>query len=277
MVLIRYRHLPAVMGGLLMVALIAALPATPLSATTPLCRRCHSSPHANLGRCSDCHRGNERTIRKALAHHDLIPARLASFALADSPARERGSRLANLLACRRCHRLQQRGNGLASDLDRVAATIPVARLRQALQTPAWYMPDFRLAPADLDDLLTYLLFTGKDLRREKSRREVPQVIHFADDRTGGQDPFTRHCGGCHMTLSERHGGLGRGKVAPNLAGLLGEFYPRTAAAGKPWTRQALKEWLDNPRQSRPLATMPPRKLTETEFNELAAQLKPPSR
>jgi len=242
-----------------------------LHAAGPLCLRCHPAHYAKRGRCTACHRGNEQAARQTLAHHELIPGSLASFSLPDSPARERGKKLAALLACRRCHALEHRGNRLASDLEQVANTNSVAQLGTALQKPAWYMPDFRLTDHDRDDLLTYLLFAG-NVRREGKLPEIPLVVHFADDQRQRLDPFNRHCGGCHMTLTARHGGLGQGRVAPNLAGLLGAFYPRTYRTGAPWTPAALKQWLQNPRTSRPLATMLPVRLSESEYTELLQQI-----
>ena len=254
--------------------LLLLLSAPPLLAAAPTCLRCHPAHYPAQGTCVACHRGNDRAVRMALAHYELLPGRLAGFALPGNSFVARGKRLTDRLACRRCHFLEQRGNRLASDLDRVTATMSLSRLRQAVQLPAWYMPDFRLAPAEQDELLAYLIFAGQGVRKGKARQEMSLVVHFADDRRQQEDPFNRHCGGCHLTLTERQGGLGRGRVAPNLAGLLGEFYPRTSTGNRPWTSHALRAWLNNPRQFRPLATMPPVLLTAREFAELVHVMLP---
>jgi mono/diheme cytochrome c family protein len=239
----------------------------------PTCLRCHPPHYVKHGTCTTCHRGNDRASRQALAHHHLIPGREASFALVSSPAVERGRCLAEQLACRRCHLLEGRGNRLAGNLDQAGA-LPSSPLAEAIRHPAWYMPDFRLADAELHDLVTYLLFSGSRVVLDRAKQEVPLVVHFAPGRQEQQDPFSRNCGGCHMILTRKHGGLGQGKVAPNLSGLLGPFYPASYRADKPWTETALKEWLKNPRQSRHYTTMPPIRLTEQEFVLLVKQIEP---
>ena len=253
---------------MLLAVLLSWVIICPAWGASSTCLRCHPRHYAGHGSCSDCHRGDERAIRPALAHHDLIPGSLAGHGLPGSAAVARGQRLAGLLACRRCHLLAQSGNRLASDLDRVVQDMTLVRLRRALQEPAWYMPDFRLGAAERDDLLTYLLSAAKGYKRAAAARETPQVVHFADDGRRREDPFSRHCGGCHQTLTPRWGGLGRGRVAPNLAGLLGAHYPPTFTGRLKWNPQRLRNWLNNPRESRTLATMPPIVLSSAEFSSL---------
>lgn len=260
------------LGSCLCAVVLLFWSATALWAAVPVCLRCHPQHYGQQGSCHRCHRGDERAARKDLAHHNFVPAQLASYRLAHSPARERGAKLAETLACRRCHQLSGQGNRLASDLDQVAATRSVVRLRAALATPAWYMPDFRLAAPEANDLLTYLLAIGEKAAQKPVRVESPERVHFVSQTAGRLvDPFSRHCGGCHQIVTKRGGGLGQGRVAPNLAGLLGEFYPRTYGPGVEWTRETLKSWLENPRASRPLATMLPVRLTPRDYAALAAQ------
>ncbi len=242
-----------------------------LAAARSLCLRCHPKHYELHGTCLSCHRGDDRAARKELAHYNFIPGNLASYRLEESPARERGEKLAETLACRRCHRLNRRGNGLANDLDWAAAAQSVTRMRSALAIPAWYMPDFRLAGPETTDLLTYLLAMGEKAAKKPRRAEIPELVHFVGLQKGQQDPFSRHCGGCHLTMTKRDGGLGRGRVAPNLAGLLGEFYPHTYGRGGQWTRKTLIRWLENPRATRPLATMIPVSLTSRDYAALVAQ------
>ena len=75
-----------------------------------------------------------------------------------------------------------------------------------------------------------------------------------------------------MTITAQSGGLGRSQVGPNLAGLLSEFYPRPYGNAGRWTATTLKAWLDNPRASRPLATMQPVRISREEYALLVSQL-----
>ena len=48
--------------------------------------------------------------------------------------------------------------------------------------------------------------------------------------------------------------------------------PPTVAGERPWTAEALKEWLANPRKLRPATTMPPVALTPEELQRVTEQL-----
>lgn len=253
-------------------ALLMLFPACPVNGAQPLCLRCHQPHFVTYGRCSVCHRGNELTDRTSLAHSSLIAGNPASFLLPSSPVRERGRKLADLLSCRRCHILEGKGNPLAANLDRVSRSASVSQLSLALQKPALYMPDFHLSSASTDDLVTYLLFAG-NRGKNGGGAETPLQIHFAagSEQT---DIFSRRCGGCHQMLQPLRGGLGQGRGAPNLSGLLGEFYPHTYQGRLPWTAERLTTWLANPRKVKPEALMQPVQLTEKERADLLRLLTP---
>jgi cytochrome c2 len=235
----------------------------------PLCLRCHPVHYAERGSCTDCHRGNDRTERREIAHAGLIPAKFAWFALDGSAPVAEGRKLLETFACRRCHVAGGKGNRLATDLDTLLARGEPARIAAALRQPALAMPDFRLAEGQVTLLVNAILAGGR--RVPPAGREVPQVVHFSQE--GEENVFAKRCGPCHRAISERHGLLGRGEVAPNLSGLLSPFYPKSFSEGEPWTDGRLRKWLDNPRAVRPNARMQPVRLERAEFDRLVETLR----
>lgn len=233
------------------------------------CRGCHPPHYAEQGSCTSCHRGDDRTDRKRIAHYRLIPGRYASFALPGSPAVERGKRLLERFSCRRCHAAGKEGTALAASLDRMGNKTP-EELVAALDRPALYMPDFRFAASDRDDLVTYLLRLGTE--RRGGEKETPVVVHFARKEEGEEHPFVKRCGGCHRALTESLGGVGSGALGPNLSALFTPFYPRPYREGEPWTPERLGEWLRNPRKIRPVTVMPPVPLEQGERERIVGLL-----
>ena len=69
-------------------------------------------------------------------------------------------------------------------------------------------------------------------------------------------------------LTQHKGGLGDGYLAPNLSGLLTEFYPLTYVEKKNWTLKGLQDWLKNPRKLLNNAGMLPVPLEITEWQRL---------
>lgn len=229
------------------------------------CRSCHGTHYAERGSCVSCHRGNGKSVRKAIAHHRLIPAKLAHFTVPGSPRVEAGKRLAERFGCRRCHTIGGKGTRLAADLDRLAAADPL-RLLGAIQRPVPFMPDFRFDGRQAADLVNAVMaFAAAAPRR--SGDEPPTVIHFAAPRQE-ENLFAKKCGGCHRLLTPREGALGSGDVAPNLSGLFTPFYPAPFKPGEPWTTERLGRWLDNPRAVRPATSMQPVRLTAEEKERL---------
>lgn len=223
------------------------------------CRGCHPPHYVREGGCTSCHRGDDRTNRRELAHREMLAGAVASYRLPDSPPRERGKRLVALLGCRRCHRVGGEGNRLAAELD-VSSRKPLSRLRGGIDHPSPFMPRFRLTPADRDAIVAFILASG--VGSAPSGPNPPQVVHFSPV-SAGVDPFSRRCGGCHRILTARRGGMGRGEVAPNLSGLFTPYYPRREGIGT-FDGARLLRWVKNPRSVTPAALMPPIVLTEGE-------------
>jgi cytochrome c2 len=206
-----------------------------------------------LGGCVDCHGGEERTRRQDLAHHDLFVGALTHFRLPQSPVTEAGIRLLDSSACRRCHISGKKGNRLASNLDQRAALRPLD-LEAAIRQPVDFMPNFHFSDASIVRLVNALLLGARSSAPISA--EVPRMVHFEGSRDSLENPFVKHCGGCHRMLTARHGALGRGTAAPNLSGLLTEYYPANFGPDQlPWTRERLKTWLENPRRQRSLTQM----------------------
>jgi mono/diheme cytochrome c family protein len=236
----------------------------------PKCLHCHPLHYAERGSCTGCHKGDSRSDRAAIAHRDLIRGRYSWYAIAGAPPLIRGEKLAEQLACRRCHTLAGRGNRLASNLDRVAAGSSPEQISHTLKAPASYMPQFRLTDRQLVDLVTVILAAGAHAAPQKG--ESPQVVHFGANKRRVENVFAQKCGPCHKALTAGQGALGRGDIGPNLSGLLTECYPPTARSGTRWTRDALKKWLENPRTQRPQSQMRPVVLSKEEFDQLLVTL-----
>jgi len=240
-------------------------PADLWSETGQHCLNCHPAHYRDQGLCSDCHRGNPASDRKNIAHLRLIAGRYARFTRAADPALDLGNRLLDQLACRRCHQSGGRGNRLATSLDTLVAAKPVEEIVEAIKAPSRGMPDFRLTN-DQIILLVNALLSGSFKNRHHGS-EQPLAVHFEKTNLKRQDVFSQKCGPCHRLLTQRQGLLGVGEVAPNLSGLLSEFYPATFN-NKRWTVDGLLRWLRNPRQIRPVSVMRPIVLDEKLQREL---------
>jgi mono/diheme cytochrome c family protein len=234
------------------------------------CAACHARHYVREAACHECHRGEPRAARAELAHARLLTGRGAEHLRGGGPTVGEGRRRAEVLACRRCHRIAGSGNALASDLDRVAWSREQAQLLASIVEPVEGMPRFGLDGRQAEALVAYLL-QGAARRPEPERYRV----HFARGAASGTRVFDRTCGGCHRALG-RSGLVGAGRSGPNLSGLLTEFYPRTAPGGRAWTQGALSEWLRNPRAVRPATTMPPMAPTPDELVALVSELGGPA-
>jgi len=250
---------------LLVLGLSLLLPGTAVPSRRSACLACHGSHYAELGSCVSCHRGNDHTDRKGIAHQDIIDGRFAHFTIKGRPVVEQGKKLILALACRRCHIYERQGNPLATNLDRLAANTAPQALFEALKSPVLFMPDFHLDEAQLNALVNAILAAAE---RDGKAGETPQVVHFEDEKRSRENIFVRHCGPCHKVLSERFGGLGSGSVGPNLSGLFSPFYPRTYRDAESWSPEKLKKWLENPRNIKANARMTPVRLTEGDFAAL---------
>jgi cytochrome c2 len=234
------------------------------------CRGCHPAHYTNRGTCISCHRGDNRTDRKQIAHYCLIPARYALGTPEKSDEVKQGKQLLEQFGCRRCHSAGKEGTRLAASLDQVGSKT-AAELVAAIDRPALHMPEFRFAPAERDALVKYLFWLGQGSREQRGK-ETPIVIHFDRRERDGEHPFVKRCGGCHKALTRSLGGVGRGSIGPNLSALFTSFYPRPYRAGESWTPELLGKWLKNPRKLRPLTVMPPITLEEGESEQIAQLL-----
>ena len=230
------------------------------------CLKCHDSHYEGKKTCVGCHRGNPRTDRVSIAHHDLIPAKYADFTMEDSQMVKRGGQLVETSGCRRCHVIGTKGNRLATNLDRVLGAASPQELFDAIKTPVLFMPGFCFKEKHIIEIVNAIL--AEAARTEPEAGEIPIVIHFEDKKQAEESVFGRHCGSCHRALTTRFGGLGKGDIGPNLSGLFLEYYPKTHCDKEQWSSKPLKKWLENPRQVRRNAQMPPVELTSDEFSHL---------
>lgn len=230
---------------------------------------CHPVHFAEAGPCIACHRGDARSRRPAIAHRDLIAGRFAHFAVAGSPVVERGRKAVERAGCRRCHPIDARGNRLASDLDRLVPRAQPEEALRSIQRPVFHMPDFGFGDAVASEIVVALLEASR--RAPPREDEAPLVVHFERGRRE-EAGFERSCGGCHRVLTRARGGLGAGNAGPNLSGLLGEFYPGEFREGVRWSPENLRRWIDNPRQVRRTAIMPPLPLAEPDWRAVLEAL-----
>ena len=260
----------------LLVALAALLlfTRTEAGAARNSCLQCHRPHYQAKGSCVSCHKGDPRSDRLRIAHHDLVPARFSWYGIPDSPPLERGNRLLETFACRRCHATGGKGNRSASNLDRLPAGTTPGNLFDSIREPALLMPEFRFDDRQITDLVNALEAGGKEAGREggKASAEPPQVVHFQGKEEDRDNVFVKQCGSCHRLLTRNLGGLGSGGIGPNLSGLLSEHYPRTAPGNASWRADSLEKWLKNPRQAREQTTMRPVKLQREELARLVAVL-----
>jgi cytochrome c2 len=230
------------------------------------CTACHAVHYAAEGSCGDCHRGRATATRKELAHERLIRGRVAQFRLPAAAAPREGERLVDALACRRCHTIGGRGNRLATELDRVVWQREQDALAASIAEPVEGMPPFGLDAARAQSIVAFLLRGADPRATQESYR-----VHFERRASAPAGAFERLCGPCHRALTPA-GLLGSGAAGPNLSGLFTPFYPRTARQDTAWTRQALVDWLRNPRAIRPGTTMPPVVLNEADLRQLLGEL-----
>ena len=255
---------------LIALAVSLLLPAGPAQAAQVSCLKCHPSHYRSLGGCVVCHRGDPRSDRVRIAHHDLVQGRYAWFALPGSEPVVRGRRLVEVFACRRCHTSVGKGNRLASNLDRLPRGTTAQGIFAAIKTPALLMPQFHFDERQGTDLVNAILAGERESGQKGAGRgqEAPQVVHFQNGEANRENVFEKRCGACHRLLTRACGRLGRGSIGPNLSGLLSEHYPKTAQSGAPWSPAALEKWLKNPRQSREQTQMRPVALQEGELEKL---------
>ncbi|MCK4389728.1 MAG: hypothetical protein KAV83_05785 [Desulfobacterales bacterium] len=230
------------------------------------CLKCHQPNHQERGACVSCHRGNSRTDRIEIAHHNLVPAKFAHFTMEASPVVKRGEKLVETSGCRRCHVTGAKGNRLATNLDKALVLARPQGLFDTIKRPVLFMPDFCFKEEHITELVNAILAGAA--RVEPEAGEIPLVIHFEDEKEAKENDFVSHCGTCHRVLTARFGGLGKGDIGPNLSGLFSEHYPGIYYDKEPWSSEGLKKWLKNPREVRKKTQMAPIRLTPDEFSRL---------
>lgn len=255
---------------LIVLSLLLLLPGAALPAGRSMCLSCHRPHQTERGSCTVCHRGETRSDRREIAHHDLIAGRYAHFMLKESPVVARGRALIDGLACRRCHLYEKRGNLLAADLGRPVRDVAPQAIFDSIRSPVPFMPNFHLDDMQTAALVNAILAGAA--AADGKVPETPQVVHFEDERLRAENIFVEHCGSCHSALSVRFGGVGAGTVGPNLSGLFSRFYPNTYRDGGRWSPERLQKWLENPRNIRPAARMQPVRLAADEFEQLLSTL-----
>lgn len=261
--------------AILIVSAVLFLPGLAVSAQRSSCLVCHRPHYEAQGSCTGCHRGNDRTDRKDIAHHDFIPGRFAHFTVPGDPIVEQGRKLIDVLACRRCHTYGGKGTRLATNLAKLTSRATPQGIFDSIKSPVLFMPNFHCDELQIISLVNALLTAAETASPEAG--ETAQVIHFEDDPHSKENRFVNHCGPCHKSLSEKSGGLGSGDIGPNLSGLFSDHYPRTYRDAERWTPNKLRKWLENPRTVRADARMKPVRLAVGEFERLmeAMQIHPP--
>jgi len=232
-----------------------------------MCIKCHEPHYEKTGSCSVCHRGNEETSRKNIAHSGMITKKYADFII-NKKAVERGGKTVENAHCRRCHITAGKGNNIAPDLDTESRRKTAETLKEKLTEPTDYMPDFRMNNTVSDETVKYLLNSGGSMKN--TSKTAPYVVFITQ---GKKSAFEDKCGGCHRLLTRKRGGIGHGDTAPNLSGLFTEFYPTDTikSEAKKWNREMLLKWVKNPRQIKPASLMPPVVLTEDEENRITEE------
>ncbi|MBE0574732.1 MAG: cytochrome c [Desulfuromonadales bacterium] len=220
-----------------------------------------------------CHRGDPRTDRPDLAHANLIGGRFAYFALPDSPVTQYGGQLLEKTGCRRCHRSGNKGNLLASDLDQLLPGARPGDVLQSIRQPVLFMPDFGFAESTATILVNALF--AHSAQAERPSGEIPMLVHF-EGVERAENPFEKHCGGCHRLLTKTWGGLGQGNIGPNLSGLFSEFYPGSFKDEERWSPANLEKWLKNPRAIRKAARMGPQPLKPEELRQVLSFFETPA-
>jgi cytochrome c2 len=251
-----------------------AVPVTYALAGREHCLQCHKAHYSGMGSCTSCHRGDARSNRLAIAHRDLIRGRFSWWALPGSLPLNRGEKLLESCACRRCHTAGGKGNRLAVNLDRLPPDTTAQKIYHSVAAPALFMPDFRLGDRQLSYLVNVVLAGGAKAGRAGA--ETPQVVHFEKGTARKENVFEKKCGPCHKALTADFGAQGKGDIGPNLSGLFSEFYPATARVGEQanarWSADALKKWLENPRRLRGQTQMRPVPVKKEELDRIIALL-----
>jgi cytochrome c2 len=228
------------------------------------CLKCHQSHYEAVAPCVSCHLGDDRTVRKEIAHLNLAPGRLVRYRIPGDLSAELGTRVLETFACRRCHKIYGKGNSLASNLDNLAGVHP-SRILESILKPVVYMPDFRFDLGTASLLVNAIAKAAESNRKEK--HQAPKIVRFDNVDKHFDNIFEKYCGGCHRILTKA-GAFGRGNIGPNLSGLMGEHYPKTYVEMRQWDEKRLEKWIKNPRAVKENARMQPISIENHQLNQL---------
>lgn len=224
-----------------------------------LCVECHIK-HIDFS-CISCHRGNPDTKRFNLAHKNIIKGIFLRYTV-DDVVKRRGDILLNDLGCRRCHRIGNKGNLKGNELNLSIKKKNAGQIIDAIKNPSIFMPDFKLKEESLI-LVINALYSNYSVGKSKERKQI--VVFFKTEHK--DNIFENRCGACHRIISDLYGFLGSGSVAPNLSGILTEFYPKTKILLKN-DEENIKKFLKNPRSHNRFSAMPVIELTDYEIDQI---------
>jgi cytochrome c2 len=227
---------------------------------------CHEAHFQDKGTCLSCHRGNDETSRKNIAHKGLITKDYADFYISRNS--DKGKQIVDNLGCRRCHKISGKGVDAAVSLDSSAANNTGEYLFDKIKNVNEYMPDFKLKDEEIKSVAKYLILKSGDRKDSSSE---PFVTYIKSSEKG---VFEKECGDCHKLLTRKGGGKGTGYIAANLSGLFSEYFRSNVLKtnDKKWDKELLLKWIDNPRSIKKLAIMPPIKLSEEDKKKLIKEL-----
>jgi cytochrome c2 len=226
------------------------------------CTDCHKKHYEDIGNCESCHRGISETKRKDLAHFKLIGGKHAEFLFTSSDKKNEGIDLINKSGCRRCHNIGNKGNKLSADLNSSIKSQTIKTIVDAIENPSEFMPNFHFTADQIDSIVTALLYFV--YVENGYNKNIIQVAHIS---YRNDNIYEKKCGGCHKMISSIFGPVGSADIAPNLSGLLTDFYP-WEIAGKKWNEQILSEWIKNPRSILKNALMPIVILSDDELEKV---------
>lgn len=230
------------------------------------CLKCHQPHYQEVGTCSSCHRGNEDTSRKNIAHNGIILPEFADFKI-NTKATESGRKIVEKAHCRRCHIIDGKGNDIAPNIDIESRRKSTDELFEKISDPSEYMPEFNLNKNNINNVIKMLLASGDN--KDKLSNTAPFIVFIT---SGTKSTFEDKCGGCHRLLSKSKGGMGHGNTAPNLSGLFTEFYPQQTVIKDKWDKELILKWIKNPRSLNRLSVMPTQNLTEAEEKKIIEEL-----
>lgn len=228
-----------------------------------LCVTCHKE-HIKSS-CISCHRGNSETKRLNLAHYKIVPGKFLLYKI-NKDINYKGNLLIKNLGCRRCHIIGDSGNNKVNNLNKTIEKKTTGEIIFTIQHPGDFMPDFNISGNTLT-LIMNGLFSNSNIN--KIEKET-NIIYFKKQQF--DNIFNNKCGKCHRLLSDKFGFLGEGRNAPNLSGILTEYYPKTGNL-KSNTPEDIKIFLKNPRSYNKNSIMPPQELSDIEIEKILEALK----